>query len=49
MIKDLLAQGFYFYSDRWGKNIVRLVTNFSTREVDVDHFIAAAKALAEAG
>jgi threonine aldolase len=49
IIEGLLEQGFYFYSDRWGKNIVRLVTSFATQATDVDHFISAAKALAEAG
>ena len=44
-IDGLLAQGFHFYSDRWDKNVVRLVTNFSTQADDVDHFVAAAKAL----
>jgi threonine aldolase len=49
IIKGLLEQGFYFYSDRWGKNIVRLVTSFATQATDVDHFIAATQALAKAG
>ncbi|MFT5069330.1 MAG: threonine aldolase, partial [Candidatus Paceibacteria bacterium] len=40
-------QGFYFYSDRWGENIVRLVTSFATNETDVDYFISAAKKLAK--
>lgn len=43
MIDSLLDQGFYFYSDRWGENLVRLVTNFTTQEADVDSLIAAAK------
>ena len=43
MIDSLLGQGFYFYSDRWGENVVRLVTNFTTQEADVDCLIAAAK------
>lgn len=46
MIEGLLEQGFYFYSDRWGENIVRLVTSFATQEADVDGFIKAAKKLA---
>ena len=45
MIDSLLNQGFYFYSDRWGENVVRLVTNFTTKEADVDCFISAAKKL----
>ena len=47
MIDGLLEQGFYFYSDRWGENIVRLVTSFATNETDVDYFISAAKKLAK--
>ena len=43
MIDSLLNQGFYFYSNRWGENVVRLVTNFTTKEADVDGFIKAAK------
>lgn len=45
IIDGLLDQGFYFYSDRWDENVVRLVTSFATKEVDVDHFISAARAL----
>jgi len=47
MIEGLLKRGFYFYSDRWGENIVRLVTSFATQEADVDGFISAAKQLAQ--
>ena len=43
MIDSLLNQGFYFYSNRWGENVVRLVTNFTTKEADVDGFIKATK------
>ena len=43
MINSLLDQGFYFYTDRWGENVVRLVTNFTTQEADVDALINAAK------
>lgn len=45
IIDGLLAQGFHFYSDRWGQNVVRLVTSYSTQEGDVDHLVAAANAL----
>ncbi|MFY3001689.1 threonine aldolase family protein [Achromobacter xylosoxidans] len=45
-IDGLLAQGFRFYHDRWGPGVARLVTSFSTREQDVDHFLAALRALA---
>ena len=41
--RQLLAQGFGFYHDRWGPGIVRLVTSFATREQDVDHFLCAAR------
>jgi threonine aldolase len=47
IIDGLLDQGFYFYSDRWDENVVRLVTSFATKETDVDHFISAAKKLAQ--
>lgn len=43
-IDGLLAQGFRFYHDRWGPGVARLVTSFSTREADVDHFLAALRA-----
>jgi threonine aldolase len=43
MINSLLDQGFYFYTERWGENVVRLVTNFTTQEADVDALINAAK------
>ncbi len=45
VIDGLLAQGFHFYSDRWDKNVVRLVTSFTTQSADVDHFVAVASAL----
>jgi threonine aldolase len=47
IIDGLLAQEFYFYSDRWGENVVRLVTNFTTKEADVDSLIDAVKLLAK--
>lgn len=48
MIRGLLDAGFYFYSDRWEPNTVRLVTSFVTTERDVDLFAGAARALASA-
>ncbi|WP_238923877.1 threonine aldolase family protein [Achromobacter ruhlandii] len=44
-IDGLLAQGFRFYHDRWGPGVARLVTSFTTHEQDVDHFLAALRAL----
>lgn len=46
MIDGLLAQGFRFYTDRWGDGVVRLVTSFATSADDVDSLLAAARALA---
>ena len=47
MIEHLFAQGFYFYTDRWGENVVRLVTNFTTTKADVDALINAAKSFSK--
>ena len=46
MIDGLLAQGFRFYTDRWGDGVVRLVTSFATSTDDVDALLGAARALA---
>ena len=46
MINGLLAEGFYFYTDRWGEGVVRLVTSFATTPQDVDSFLEASAALA---
>ncbi|QFR33815.1 low specificity L-threonine aldolase [Ancylobacter sp. TS-1] len=46
MIDGLLAQGFRFYTDRWGEGVVRLVTSFATSEEDVDRLVEAAAKLA---
>jgi threonine aldolase len=45
VIDGLLDQGFYFYSDRWDTDVVRLVTNFTTQNADVDSLIDAVKLL----
>lgn len=45
MCEGLLAQGFRFYTERWGAGVVRLVTSFATSESDVDRLVAAARAL----
>ena len=45
MISALLAQGFQFYTDLGGPGVVRLVTSFATEPADVDHFIAAIRAI----
>jgi threonine aldolase len=45
VIEQLLAQGFRFYHDRWGPEVVRLVTNFATTEGEVDAFVNAVKRL----
>ncbi|WP_454683945.1 threonine aldolase family protein [Ancylobacter moscoviensis] len=42
MIDGLLAQGFRFYTDRWGAGVVRLVTSFATTAEDVDRLLEAA-------
>ncbi len=42
----LLAEGFYFYHDRWAPGVVRLVASFATTEADVDAFVATARRLA---
>lgn len=42
VIDALHSDGFHFYDDRWGENVIRLVTAFNTLEADVDAFIAAA-------
>tara|TARA_B110000977_G_C10684351_1_gene340867 strand:- start:25 stop:555 length:531 start_codon:yes stop_codon:yes gene_type:complete len=47
VIDGLLDQGFYFYSDRWDVDVVRLVTNFTTQNEDVDSLIDAVKLLAK--
>ena len=46
MIDGLLAQGFRFYTDRWGPGVVRLVTSFLTTADDVDRLLEAARKLA---
>ena len=46
MIDGLLAQGFRFYTDRWGPGVVRLVTSFLTTSEDVDRLLEAARKLA---
>lgn len=46
MTDGLLAQGFRFYTERWGEGVVRLVTSFATSEADVDRLVGAARALA---
>lgn len=43
--EGLLAQGFRFYTARWGEGVARLVTSFATSESDVDRLLAAARAL----
>ena len=40
VIESLLQAGFEFYHDRWGPNVVRLVTSFSTTIEDVDNLLA---------
>jgi len=45
MINGLQAQGFRFYSDRWGAGVVRLVTSFATSEEEVDALIRSANEL----
>lgn len=42
VIESLLEAGFRFYHDRWGPNVVRFVTSFSTTAEDVDHLLAQA-------
>ncbi|MCJ8145115.1 low specificity L-threonine aldolase [Ancylobacter sp. A5.8] len=46
MVAGLLAEGFRFYTDRWGQGIARLVTSFATTEADVDRLLAAMAKLA---
>jgi len=41
LTKALHADGFNFYDDRWGNDIVRLVTAFNTTPEQVDKFINA--------
>ncbi|EAQ63875.1 putative low specificity l-threonine aldolase protein [Marinomonas sp. MED121] len=45
IIQGLLAQGFRFYHDRWGKGVVRLVTSFATALEEVDALIQSARQL----
>lgn len=45
VIDGLLDQGFRFYHDRWGKNVIRLVTTFASQPEEIDHFISATKRL----
>lgn len=45
-IDALLAQGFRFYSDRWGPGVIRLVTSFATKGEDVEAFVAGVRAAA---
>ena len=40
VIDALLQAGFKFYHDRWGPNVVRFVTAFSTTAEDVDNLLA---------
>jgi threonine aldolase len=40
VIESLLQAGFKFYHDRWGPNVVRFVTAFSTTAEDVDNLLA---------
>ncbi|MBN3851872.1 low specificity L-threonine aldolase [Paraburkholderia sp. Ac-20340] len=46
LIEALLNAGFRFYHDRWGANVVRFVTAFSTTFEDVDHLLERARAAA---
>jgi threonine aldolase len=48
IIDSLLQAGFQFYHDRWGPNIVRFVTAFSTTAEDVDNLLAHARRALEA-
>jgi threonine aldolase len=43
VVESLLEAGFKFYHDRWGPNIVRFVTAFSTTAQDVDNLLAHVK------
>lgn len=45
VIDGLQAQGFGFYRDRWGPEVIRLVTSWATRELDVDHLLNAVRSL----
>lgn len=45
VIEDLLQRGFGFYHDRWGQNIVRLVTNFTSQPEEIDHLLQAVREL----
>lgn len=45
VIDGLQAQGFGFYRDRWGPEVIRLVTSWATREGDVDHLLNAVHSL----
>ncbi|NMU92754.1 low specificity L-threonine aldolase, partial [Achromobacter ruhlandii] len=40
-----LARGLRCFRGRWGPGVARLVTSFTTHEQDVDHFLAALRAL----
>jgi threonine aldolase len=41
VVDVLLAQGFHFYSDRWGPGVIRLVSSFATPAQAIDDFVAA--------
>ncbi len=41
VVDALLAQGFHFYSDRWGPGVIRLVSSFATPPQAIDDFVAA--------
>ncbi|GGK75832.1 threonine aldolase family protein [Amphritea balenae] len=45
VITGLLEQGFHFYHDRWGQNVIRLVTNFTSQPEEIDLFLQAARTL----
>ena len=47
IIESLLQAGFQFYHDRWGPNVVRFVTAFSTTAEDVDNLLAHARRAVE--
>jgi threonine aldolase len=46
VINGLLAAGFVFYHGRWGDGVVRFVTSFATRPLDVDHLLTHIRQLA---
>ncbi|MCV6588553.1 MAG: low specificity L-threonine aldolase [Marinobacterium sp.] len=49
VIEALQASGFQFYANRWGPEVARLVTSFSTSEREVDAFVDRAKTLISTG